>query len=314
MRGAALVVVWSSGFIGAQLGADQAPPTTLLAWRGLATAVLLLPWAVRAAAHLGGREWLRQGALALLCQCLYLAGVFAAAAAGVPAGTSALVASLQPALVLAVVVLGGRHRFRPAHLAGLALGTAGVGLTAAGDLSAGVGLAALALPLAAMLSLTAGTLLQRRWSAPRPDAPRPAPGLLTTLAVQSVVAAACFTAVAAATGDLAPPAAAGFWTAVAWSTAAGVGSYGLYYLTTERDGATRASTLLYLTPAATAAWAAAMVGQPLRATAVLGLLVSAGAVVLLRTAPGTGVQAGAADRAAAAPGAGNPLSGLRRAA
>ena len=52
---------------------------------------------------------------------------------------------------------------------------------------------------------------------------------------------------------------------MAWAAASGIGSYGLYYLVTTRDGATRASTLLYLTPGATAVWAALMFGQPLRA-------------------------------------------------
>jgi len=65
---------------------------------------------------------------------------------------------------------------------------------------------------------------------------------------------------------------------------AGIGSYGLYYLVTTRDGAARASSMLYLTPAATALWAAAMFGQPLRPSAVLGLLVSAAAVVVLTVA------------------------------
>jgi len=41
--------------------------------------------------------------------------------------------------------------------------------------------------------------------------------------------------------------------------------------------------MLYLTPAATALWAVPMFGAPLRAGAVLGLLISAMAVVLLRT-------------------------------
>ena len=73
---------------------------------------------------------------------------------------------------------------------------------------------------------------------------------------------------------------------MAWAAAAGIGSYGVYYLVTTRDGAGRASTLLYLTPAATALWAVPMFGEPLRAAAVLGLLVSAVAVVLLRNAAG----------------------------
>jgi drug/metabolite transporter (DMT)-like permease len=299
LRGVALVVVWSSGFIGAELGARHAGPDTVLAWRCLVTAVVLLPWALRALTRLGGREWARQAVLALLCQCLYLAGVFWAAAAGIPAGTSALIASLQPALVLTAAVLSDGRRIRAAHLAGLALGTTGVALTAAGDLSAGVALPALLLPLLAMLSLTAGTLLQQRWSTPRLP-------LLPTLAVQAVFTAGFFTAYGAAAGSLTPPPSTGFWVAVAWAAAAGIGSYGVYYLVTTRDGAARASTLLYLTPAATALWAVPMFGEPLRAAAVLGLLISAVAVVLLRTASARPVVNESFPAGARPPGSGTP--------
>jgi drug/metabolite transporter (DMT)-like permease len=280
LTGAALVVVWSSGFIGAELGARQAAPDTVLVWRCLAIAVVLLPSALRALARLDRREWVRQAVLALLCQCFYLGGVFWAAAEGVPPGTAALIAALQPALVLTVVVLLDAQRLRAGHLAGLALGTAGVALTAAGDLGAGVTATALVLPLVAMLALSAGTVLQQRWS----TRSRPAPPMMQTLAVQAVVTAGFFTVYAGCAGTLTPPPTTGFWTAVAWAAASGIGSYGLYYRVTTRDGATRASTLLYLTPGATAVWAVLMFGQPLRVTAVLGLLISASAVVLLHNA------------------------------
>lgn len=275
VRAVALVLVWSSGFIGAELGAHAAPPATLLAWRFLVTAVVLLPWLLRTGS-LDRREWMRQAVLALLCQCLYLAGVFWAAAAGVPAGTSALIASLQPALVLTAAVVLGGQRLKLGHVVGLVLGSAGVALTAAGDLRAGVSITALALPLSAMLSLAVGTLLQQRWSTPS----RSSTPLMQTLAVQAVFGAGFFTAYTAAVGDLAPPPTTQFWTATAWAALAGIGSYGLYYLVTTRDGAARASTLLYLTPAATALWATLMFGQPLGPTAVIGLLVSAAAVVV----------------------------------
>lgn len=286
VRAVALILVWSSGFIGAELGARAAPPATVLAWRFLVTAVVLLPWLLRASGRPDRRGWMRQAVLALLCQCLYLAGVFWAAAAGVPAGTSALVASLQPALVLAAVVVLGSRRLGLGHIAGLVLGSTGVALTAAGDLRAGVGVTALVLPLSAMLSLAAGTLLQQRWSTPS----RSATPLMQTLAVQAVFGAGFFTAYAAATGELAPPPTTEFWTATAWAALAGIGSYGLYYLVTTRDGAARASTMLYVTPAATALWAASMFGQPLRPATVLGLLVSAAAVVVFTAAstPRTG--------------------------
>ena len=285
IRAAALVLVWSSGFIGAELGARAAPPATALAWRFLVIAVVLLPWLLRAGSRPDRREWIRQAVLALLCQCLYLAGVFWAAAAGVPAGTSALVASLQPALVLAAAALLQGQRVRLGHIAGLALGSTGVALAAAGDLRAGVSITALVLPLSAMLSLTVGTLLQQRWSTPPANStPRRSTPLMQTLAIQAVFGAGFFTAYSAAAGALAPPPTTAFWTATAWAVVAGIGSYGLYYLVTTRDGAARASTVLYLTPAATALWAALMFDQPLRPTAVVGLLVSTAAVVVFTAA------------------------------
>jgi len=290
IRAAALVLVWSSGFIGAELGARAAPPATALAWRFLVIAVVLLPWLLRAGSRPDRREWIRQAVLALLCQCLYLAGVFWAAAAGVPAGTSALVASLQPALVLAAAALLEGQRVRPGHIAGLALGSTGVALAAAGDLRAGVSITALVLPLSAMLSLTVGTLLQQRWSTPPTSStpagstPRSSTPLMQTLAIQAVFGAGFFTAYSAAAGALAPPPTIEFWTATAWAVVAGIGSYGLYYLVTTRDGAARASTVLYLTPAATALWAALMFDQPVRPTAVVGLLVSTAAVVVFTAA------------------------------
>ena len=256
------------------------PPATALAWRFLVIAAVLLPWLLRAGTRPDRREWIRQAVLALLCQCLYLAGVFWAAAAGVPAGTSALVASLQPALVLAAAALLEGQRVRPGHIGGLALGSTGVALAAAGDLRAGVSITALVLPLSAMLSLTVGTLLQQRWST---QSRRSTP-LMQTLAIQAVFGAGFFTAYTAAAGDLTPPPTIGFWTATAWAVVAGIGSYGLYYLVTTRDGAARASTVLYLTPAATALWAALMFDQPVRPTAVVGLLVSAAAVVVFNAA------------------------------
>lgn len=167
--------------------------------------------------------------------------------------------------MLAAAVLLEGQRLSIGQLAGLLLGSAGVALTAAGDLRAGVRITALVLPLSAMLSLTAGTLLQRRWST---SSRRPTP-LMQTLAVQAVCGAVLFTAYALAAGTLVPPSTAAFWAATGWAVLAGIGSYGLYYLVSTRDGAARASPTLYLTPAATALWAALMFGQPIRPTTVL---------------------------------------------
>lgn len=278
LRGAALVVVWSSGFLSAELGAAHAAPGPLLAWRCLVTAVVLAPWLPAACRLLDRRDWVRQAVVGVLCQALYLAGVVHAAAAGVPAGTSALVASLQPVLVLVAAALAAGRRLTRTQVGGLVLGTTGVALTAVADLGSGTALVAMALPFVAMLALTAGTLLQERWSRPPGDSVPLMPGL----AVQALVTAGFAVGAAAPAGRLAPPAAPGFWVAVAWGVVAGVSSYALYYVVTARDGAQRASTLLYLTPALTTLWGAASAGRTPPALTLLGLVVSGAAVALLQ--------------------------------
>ncbi|MCX6491653.1 MAG: EamA family transporter, partial [Rhodococcus sp.] len=44
LAGTALVILWSSGFIGAEFGTAEAPAHTLLAWRYLVAVVLLVAW------------------------------------------------------------------------------------------------------------------------------------------------------------------------------------------------------------------------------------------------------------------------------
>jgi drug/metabolite transporter (DMT)-like permease len=277
VTGTALVVLWSSGFIGAELGTRYAPADTLLAWRYVVAAALLAGLAAALGTRLRPRALLRQGTLALLCQCLYLGGVVTGVGLGVPAGTTALIASVQPLLVAAVAgPLLGEH-VGPRGRVGLVLGLAGVGFVVAGDL--GLGDApwwAFLLPVGGMAALTTGTLLERRW--------RPAESPLESLTVQTVFAAGVFLAVAGVGGHLQPPAAPGFWWAVAWVVVlSSFGGYGAYLLVLRRGGALRVSTLLYLTPPTTMLWAFLMFGEVPGPLAVPGVAVCAVGVALALT-------------------------------
>jgi drug/metabolite transporter (DMT)-like permease len=290
--GTALVVLWSSGFVGAELGTRYAPADTLLAWRYIVAAAALAGVAVVLDTRLGPRALLRQGTLGLLCQCLYLGGVVTGVGLGVPAGTTALIASVQPLLVAAAAgpVLG--ERTGPRGRVGLALGLGGVGLVVAGDL--GLGGApwwAFLLPVGGMAALATGTLLERHW--------RPAESPLESLTVQTVLAAGVFVAVAGAGGNLAPPADPGFWWAVGWVVVlASFGGYGAYLLVLRRSGAVRVSILLYLTPPTTMLWAFLMFGEVPGVLAVPGVaLCAVGVALALRDRPTRAVPSAAAGAA-----------------
>ncbi|GAA1118275.1 DMT family transporter [Nocardiopsis metallicus] len=275
---AGLVVMWSSGFVGAELGTGYAPATTLLAWRFLIVGGLLVAWCLCRGMRMGGRDLALHAGIGALAQAGYLYGVVAAAEAGVAAGTSALVAALQPvvAAALALPLLGERVRGR--QILGLAVGLAGVGLVVGSDLlrPAAAPWWAYALPFGAMLSLVAATLVERR--------ARPGGSLLEALAVQCGVSAVLFTALAGATGTLAPPADPGFWGAVAWVVVLStLGGYGLYWANLARTSVARVSALLYLTPPTTLVWTWLMFGAPVSAGALAGMGVCVLAVWLVRS-------------------------------
>lgn len=278
----ALVVLWSSGFVGARLGDEyHARPDTLVAWRLLVTAAILLTWwAIRryrtrgAQRSLGWKVTGQHAVIGVLSQLLYLGGVFGGIAAGVPAGTAALIAAIQP-----LVVANASHwllseRVNSRQRVGLWLGLAGVAIVVADDLAvAGAPLWAYLLPLGAMLALSAGSVLDRRW--------RPAGSAIETLTVHVTTAAILGVAGTLLFGELTPPSSAGFWWALAWTVVlAGFGGYGMYLVMLRTKGATYASVLLYLTPPTTLLWAWVMFGDGIGPRGLAGFAVCAVAVYL----------------------------------
>src|SRR3954468_13397132 len=140
---AAFVVCWSSGFVGAKLGTQDAGAMTLLMWRFLPLAAVLTAFAV----HRGGAAWralaprdlARQALIGLLSQSGYLLTVYYAIQLGVSSGTTALIDGTQP-LIVGVLSgpLLGRAVARRQWL-GLFLGVTGVVIVTAADATARTG-------------------------------------------------------------------------------------------------------------------------------------------------------------------------------
>jgi drug/metabolite transporter (DMT)-like permease len=273
----ALVVTWSSGFVGAELGRRAgAAPETLLGWRfTVITAVLMLVALLRRVPRPSWRAWRRQAVLGLLCQAGYLTFIFEGVSRGVHGGTAALIAALQPLLVATVAgpLLDERTSLR--MWGGMLLGLAGVAIVVSGDLSVTEApWWTYLLPTAGMLCLASGTVLTRRL--------RPAESLFHTLMMQSAVTAVLLMGAALVGGQAAPPADRDFWAAVAWLVVlASLGGYVMYVYVNKTEGATVVSTLLYLTPPTTMLWVFLMFDEPVTLVDLLGLLVSAAGVMLV---------------------------------
>ncbi|PXY21196.1 DMT family transporter [Prauserella muralis] len=309
---AGFVLMWSSGFVGAVLGTEDASAFTLLMWRFLVVVLLLGAWWLTRWRRLSARDIGWHAVIGLLSQGVFLFGVVYSAELGVPAGIAALVAALQPiaAAALSGPLLGERTALT--QWVGLVLGLAGVALVVGDDLAApgAAPAAAYALPFLSMAGLVAGTFVERK-ATPLP--------LADSMLVQCVTSAVVFTALAAATGQAVVPAQGQFWVAVIWVVVFSTfGGYGFYWLNVRRGSVNRASVLLYLTPPTTMLLAYLMFGEGVTLRGLAGLAVCvAGVLLALRSpremsAPREMMAACSSTTSSAPPPGSRPLAPARR--
>ncbi|MEU5092282.1 DMT family transporter [Streptomyces sp. NPDC021356] len=305
----AFVLCWSSGFIGAKLGAGTSTVTTLLMWRFLPLALALVAAASLSRAPwrgLGPRDLGRQIAIGALSQSGYLLSVYHAIQLGVSTGTTALIDGVQPLVAGALAGPLLRQHVSRRQWAGLWLGLAGVATVTAADAAASgsdVAWWVYLVPFLGMLSLVAATLLEGRSRVP--VAPRAA------LTIHCVTSAVLFSALALGTGAAVPPASFSFWAATAWLVVLPTfGGYGLYWLILRRRGVTEVNTLMFLMAPVTALWGALMFGEPFGVRTALGLAAGLAAVAVVRRGAGAPARparsaAGPGDAGQAAVGAGD---------
>ena len=166
---AVFVLIWSTGFIVARFGMPYAPPLMFLAVRYALSLLCFCIWVAlaRVAWPKERAQWGHLAATGVLMQAGYLGGVWAAVHAGMGAGLVALMVGIQPVLTaIWLSFTGGRISQR--QWAGLVLGFAGLVLVVSRKFGQGTEVSALTMGLAvmALLSITAGTLYQKRFVAP----------------------------------------------------------------------------------------------------------------------------------------------------
>jgi drug/metabolite transporter (DMT)-like permease len=266
------VCLWSTGFIAAKYGLPYAPPLSFLILRCLGAVLILLPVVLLAGAGWPRGRVKHVAVAGLLLQAGYLGGVWCAIKLGMPAGLSALIVGMQPILTALAAPLVG-ERVRPRQWLGLLLGLAGVALVVAAKIHLnGLAPAAIALCVLALLSITAGTLYQKRFC-PHFD-------LRTGTVIQYATTALALLPLAVWREGFGPGLDTIRWTpqfvgALLWSILAlSIGAIFLLFRLISRNDATRVTSLLYLTPPTTALMAWAMFGERLSSLGLVGMAVA----------------------------------------
>ncbi len=274
------VVLWSTGFFIGKLGLAFAPPFTILFLRFALAALLMAAAALplRSAWPRSPRQAAHLAVVGVLLQTVYLGGCYAAMAAGLPAGITALIVGLQPILIATVVgpLLG--ERVGRKHWLGLALGFLGVALVLWDKLDiAGLESWGVIFALAGLLGITAATLYQKRFCG--------AGDLITGTAIQYAAAALTTLPIVLVLGWGPVHWTGSFIFSLAWLTfALSIGAVTLLLWLIRRGVASKVASLFYLTPPAAALGSYLLLNETLAAPALLGMALTAVGVALVNRA------------------------------
>lgn len=277
------VVLWASGFVVARLTAGHVEPVSFLAFRFPLAALCMLALVVIFRQNpLTMRQRLHAATVGFFLHAAYLSGIYWAVAHGLPAGVSALIVGLQPIATafMAAPVLGERVDGR--HWLGLAAGIIGVALVLLPKFSLaaidGVTPVTAGIAVIGMLCATAGTVYQKRFASHLP--------LLPSVMWQYVGASVAVAILAALTENFGFDGSIQAWAGLAWAVVIlSVGAIvTLMYLI--REGAVaEVSALIFLVPGVTAVIAYFMFGELLTLVQIVGMAVTAAAVMIVNRRP-----------------------------
>lgn len=277
---AVFVLIWSTGFIVARYGMPHAPPMTFLAWRYALSILCFLPWIVLAKVKWPSRrsQWMHLAVTGIFMHAFYLGGVWAAVKAGMGSGLSALIVGLQPVLTAVwMASTGGKIGWR--QWLGLMLGFLGLVLVVSRKFGQGgeADWLNLSLAIGALLSITVGTLYQKRFVQTCDVRSANTVQLMAALLV-TVPLAILETEPMAWNGELAG--------AMAWSVLGlTLGGSSLLYLLIQRGAAATVTSLMFLVPPVTAFIAWGLFSEPITLITMAGTALTAVGVALVVRKP-----------------------------
>jgi drug/metabolite transporter (DMT)-like permease len=270
------VLIWSTGFIVARYGMPNSPPFTFLLLRYVFSIVCFVPWVIGARVPWpeGRAQWGHLAVTGVLMHAGYLGGVWAAVKAGMGSGLSALIVGLQPVLTAIWLSSRGGHVTRR-QWQGLALGFLGLAMVVSRKLEGGIEVTpwSLTMALMALVSITTGTLYQKRFVQPCDVRSANAVQLMAAFVVTLPIA--CLETEAVQWN-------AQMMGAMAWSVVGlTLGGSSLLYVLIQRGAAATVTSLMYLVPPTTAVIAWFLFDEAITAVTLAGIALTAVGVSLV---------------------------------
>lgn len=283
------VLIWSTGFIVARFGMPHAPPFSFLLVRYLLSILCFVPWILLARVKWpqSRAQWLHLSVTGILMHAGYLGGVWAAVKAGMGSGLSALIVGFQPVLTAIWLSYSLRGSGQPGvssrQWLGLWLGFVGLLMVVWRKLTLGsvmdhVTTVNMAFAIVALLSITIGTLYQKRFVQSCDVRSANTVQLMAAFVVTLPLA-------------LAEPEAmrwnAELAGAMAWSVLGlTLGGSSLLYLLIQRGAAASVTSLMYLVPPTTAIMAWLLFGESITIATLVGTALTAvGVSLVVRASP-----------------------------
>lgn len=288
--GLAFSIIWSSAFVAGKVGLHYAGPLTILAMRFLAAGLLLAAVCALQGRRLGGMTLPGRTLVAgVLYNAVYL-GLAYWGMQATPAALTSILVSTCPLLTLLFAALIGGERLTSAKILGVGLGLTGVVWITQHRLAVDhLDPLSLAAILAGTLALALGTVLTKRVAGSQ--------DMLVAVTLQMLCSGLVLLLPAWGWEGLRFENAAGLWWSLAYS--AGVASLGttlLMFWMLRHGQAGTASSFHFLNPFFGTLFAVVLLGEPLYASDLLGVVPIAVGIVLVargsgngrpRTAPGT---------------------------
>lgn len=276
------ILLWNSGFIGAEYALPYTEPLTLLFWRYWLLAFILFAFLLlrRRLKWPGTKAAFISLFVGILAHGVWLGCVFYSLQYGVPAGIVALVVALQPMTTGALSGLVAGERTPLLRWVGSLIGLAGVmvAVLARIELSDPGSVFAYLIPFGSVAAITAASLIQRRLEVQKHAYRLPVD---LGLFYQSLGTALAVTIPAILFEGLVTEWTPVFMGAMLWLIlGVSLVAYALMWLLIVRIDATRVASLFYFGPPVTMLMAWAALGDRLLATDLAGLGVIAAGVVL----------------------------------